>query len=374
MDYMAKERTPGNAIQIYQGGNKVFEYATGYADLETKTPLTGNEYYNVYSCSKVATVTAALQLLERGKFLLSDPLYDYIPEYKTMYIKQENGELVKAKNPITIENLFNMTAGFTYNLNTEGIQKARALTNGKMDTVTVVKCMAQDPLSFEPGEVWQYSVCHDVLAGLVSVITGMSFGDYMKKYIFDPLEMNSSVYHHTPEILSKMATQYRYVSQVEEGAYPYGEGAFVNIGKEVEFVFGEEYDSGGAGICSTVSDFAKFTAALANYGRGLNGEQILSRGTVELMRTNSLRDDQHIKWPHFRGYGYGLGVRTMVNRIKSGSTGSVGEFGWCGAAGSMTLIDPDRELGVFYAQHTLNAREEYYMPRLRNILYTCLDR
>ena len=87
LDHMAAERSPGNAVAVYQGGKLVYKYASGYADLETKTPLTGDELFNIYSCSKVTTVTAGMQLLERGRFLLTDPLYEYIPEFRHMHVR-----------------------------------------------------------------------------------------------------------------------------------------------------------------------------------------------------------------------------------------------------------------------------------------------
>lgn len=383
MDFMAAERTPGNAVEVYLGGKSVFKYESGYSDLENKTPLNGDELYNIYSCSKVTTVTAGTQLLERGKFLLNDPLYEYIPEFKNMYIKNSDGELVKAKNPITVGNLFTMTAGFTYNFNTEGFKKAREITNGKFNTLETIKCVASDPLSYEPGTRWQYSIGHDVLAALVEAVSGKKFRDYVKENIFDPLNMTETVYHHTEETLKRTAEQYSYVP---EGAENFdiveaqkngfkGKGMFKNVGKAVNHVLGEEYDSGGAGIVTTVSDYAKLTAALANYGMGLTGERILSRYSVDLMRTNRL--DEHLlkdfSWSALAGCGYGLGVRTHIDPAKSGVTSSLGEFGWGGAAGATVIIDPKINLGVFYTQHSLNPREEYYQPRLRNIVYSCLD-
>lgn len=101
MDHMARNRTPGNAVAVYLGKEKVFQYESGYADLENQKTLTGNELYNIYSCSKITTVTAGVQLLEKGLYLLSDPLYEYIPEFREMYIKTAEG-LKKAENPITV--------------------------------------------------------------------------------------------------------------------------------------------------------------------------------------------------------------------------------------------------------------------------------
>ena len=381
--FVRDDYAPGNTIKVYLGNNKVFDYSCGYSDIDKKIEMSGDEYFYLYSCSKITTVTAALQLLEKGIILLNDPLYEYIPEFKNMYIKTESGELIKAKKDITIQNLFNMTAGFTYNTDTDGIKKAYELTQGKMDTETVIRCMASDPISFEPGEKFQYSMCHDVLAGLVSVVSGKKFRDYVKENIFEPLEMSSATYHLTPEIRKHMATQYRFVPQNDGedfdlvNAQKCGndkKGTFVDVGMKNHLVLGDEYDSGGAGIISSISDYAKLAAALANYGLGLTGERILSPSTVDLMRTNTL-DANQIKtfnWKQVDGYGYGLGVRTMIDRAKGGAIGNIGEFGWSGAAGASVYIDPQIGLAAVYAKHTLNPREEYYQPRIRNVLYSCL--
>ena len=258
MDDLAVHFNPGNAVIVYLDGKKVFEYACGYNDLQTGTPMTGEEMFNIYSCSKVALATAGAQLLERGKFLLSDPLYDYIPEFKEMYIKTEGGELVKAQRPITIGDLFSMTAGFTYNTGTESFAMARKLTEGKMDTLETIKCMAADPLSFEPGTLWQYSLCHDVLAAVIGVISGQKFRDYMRENIFEPLDMQDTFYHHSPETLARTAAQYSFVPEDSQEfdmveAQKHGnarKGTFVDVGRETSpsLALGEEYDSGGAGI------------------------------------------------------------------------------------------------------------------------------
>ncbi len=384
MDLMARERTPGNAVQVYLNGQHVFGYEAGYSNLETEETLRGTEYFNIYSCSKIATCTAGAQLLERGKILLTDPLHDYIPEFRHMAVKQPDGTLVEAKKDITVGDLFSMTAGFTYNTKTPAFEKAHRLTNGKMDTMTVIRCLAEEPLAFEPGERWCYSLCHDVLAGLIESVSGKKFRDYMDTNIFEPLGMNRTVYHANDAILDNMAEQYRFVPEGEEAefnlveAQKYGKattGTFVNVGKNRHLVLGPEYDSGGAGIITTVPDYVKLLAALANNGMGLSGERILSPNTVELMKTDRLTEWQrpYFNWKQLMGYGYGLGVRTFIDK-RVGHTCNIGEFGWGGAAGATAMIDTKENLAVFFVQHTLNPREEWYMPRLRNIIYTCLSR
>ena len=375
MDSLTEWIVLGNSVVIYKDGKKVFEYSSGYSDLEKKIKKTGEEQLYIYSCSKVATVTAALQLYEQGKFLLSDPLYEYLPEFKKMYVK--DGDRIKAaENPITIRDLFTMTAGLSYATNTPAFEKARKLTDGKMDTRTVIKCLAEEPLLFEPGARWNYSLCHDVLAVLAEVVSGMRFSEYMKKYIFEPLDMNNSYYHTPNDVI--ISPQYIYeiqdtknIVELQQKEHTIGvvKRAYGN-----ELVFGENYDSGGAGIITTVDDYAKFAAALANSGTGLNNNRILSSATVKLMKTNQLNEAQRktMNWRRLRGYGYGLGVRTLIDKAESGSNSSIGEIGWGGAAGATIIADTEEKVALFYAHHMLNPQEEYYQPRLRNVLYSCL--
>lgn len=375
MDSLTEWIIPGNSVVIYKDGKKVFEYSSGYSDLEKRIKKTGEEQLYIYSCSKVATVTASLQLYEQGKFLLSDPLYEYLPEFKKMYVK--DGDRIKAaENPITIRDLFTMTAGLSYATNTPAFEKARKLTDGKMDTRTVIKCLAEEPLLFEPGARWNYSLCHDVLAVLAEVVSGMRFSEYMKKHIFEPLDMNNSYYHAPNDVI--VSPQYIYeiqdtknIVELQQKEHTTGvvKRAYGN-----ELVFGENYDSGGAGIITTVDDYAKFAAALANSGTGLNNNRILSSATVKLMKTNQLNEAQRktMNWRRLRGYGYGLGVRTLIDKAESGSNSSIGEIGWGGAAGATIIADTEEKVALFYAHHMLNPQEEYYQPRLRNVLYSCL--
>lgn len=376
MDRLTDWRIPGNAICVYRDGQEIFRYQSGFADLENRIPMTPEHGINIYSCSKIATVTAALQLYEQGYFLLDDPLYSFIPEFEEMYLADGS----KAKNPITLRHLFTMTSGLTYDYHTEAFEKARKQTDGKMNTQAVIRCLAKDPLSFEPGEKWQYSLSHDVLAAVVEVISGKKFRDYVRENIFEPLDMTKSSYHNEG-ILDTMAQQYCYVStegqnlvELQAGGVPTAGGYIRNVGKSVDFVFGPEYDSGGAGITTTVLDYAKFAAALAGNGRGLTGERILAAGTVELLKTNQLNTNQQkqLNWPQLKGYGYGLGVRTLTEKALSGSVGNLGEFGWGGAAGASVYVDTEWNLAAFYAHHMLNPQEGYYQPRIRNVLYRCV--
>ncbi len=382
MDYLTECKVPGNSIVIYHKHKEVYRYSAGYSDLENKIKMQGDELLNIYSCSKVATVTAALQLYEKGAFLLDDPLYDFLPEYRNMNIKYDNGDVIKAKSPITIRQLFTHTAGFTYDFNSPSIIELKNKTGGKVSAVQLAKAISNEPLIYEPGTKWSYSLAHDVLAAVVEVISGTRFSEYAKKNIFEPI--GAKVYYYPDEtVKGRMAQQYLYrtdeeMSDIVSAQICSGKktGYFENVGTDLKYGEGLEFDSGGAGIITSISDYAIFADSLANGGKARNGEQILSKAAVELMSTNQLNDEcmKNFNWSQLKGYGYGLGVRTLIDRAKSGSLGPVGEFGWGGAAGATLLADNENGFSYFYAHHMLNPQEEYYQPRLRNVFYACMGR
>ncbi len=381
MGMLTDWRIPGNSIKITLKNKEVFSFQSGFEDVKNKIPMSENLLFNIYSCSKPITVLAALQLYEKGYFLLDDPLYSFIPEYRDIYINKSNGDRIKANNPITLRHLFTMTSGLTYNTDTAAFKKAKEITNGRMNTLDTIKCLAADGLSFEPGEAWQYGLNHDVLAAVVEVISGKKFRDYVKENILLPLEMKDT-YYHNENVIERVAKQYQYINSNETNIVKQQSdrnnqtksGRIEEVGKAVSLIFGEEYDSGGAGITTSVEDYSRFSSALANNGISENGEQIISSNSIKMLKENQLNEHQikYFNWPQLRGYGYGLGVRTMIDRVKAGSNGSIGEFGWGGAAGATVLIDTDLNLSMFYTHHMLNPQEEYYQPRLRNVLYSCL--
>jgi len=383
MDHLTSWIIPGNSIVVYKDNEQVFSYQSGYSDLENKIPMRGGELFNIYSCSKPLTVVAALQLYERGKFLLDDPIYQFIPEFKNMTVREANGTVVPAKRHITMRHLLTMTGGFGYDTNAPFRKRAEELAGDHMDTLTVIKALAADPLMAHPGDKWIYSLGLDVLAAVVEVISGQKFRDYVKENIFAPLGMENSFYHTNAEISMRMAEQYRYdivgggdAVLMQAGLLRADAGKLVNTGKSNYLVFGDEYDSGGAGIITTIEDYARFANALANGGVGKTGERILGSGTVDLMRTDHLAGGiidtaGFDSWETHKGHSYGFGVMTMTNRAQSGSNGSMGEFSWGGAAGGTIHVDPDRHLAYFYAHHMLNPQETYYQPRLRNVVNSC---
>lgn len=368
IDRMVDWRIPWAEVLVMHRNETVFRYRAGYADLETKTPIEEDGIIYLYSLTKILTCTAALQLVEKGAMLLGDSLSDYLPEYADMKVKKTLPDgtiaLEAAERPITVRDLFAMTAGFSYDLAAPSIREAAEATEGRLPTREFAAALAKEPLLFEPGTRWNYSLCHDVLAALVEAIDGRRFGTYVREEITDPLGMRDTGFHLSESQRSRVLPLYMYDDELGK-AVPF-DGDWHRAGTELE--------SGGAGLLSTVSDYALFLNALTNRGTGPDGVRILSAAGVELMRTDQLtaRTRGDYNWSQLAGYGYGLGVRTHVSKAGSGSLSPLGEFGWSGAAGALAIVDPESRLTVMYAQHLVNHPEPYVHPRLKNIVYSCL--
>ena len=189
----------------------------------------------------------------------------------------------------------------------------------------------------------------------------------MKNNVFGPLGMVDTSYHVDPSKSARFAAQYDFYSN--------GRGAEIPF-ENNNFRFGTEYDSGGAGVISTVDDYILLIDALANVGIGKNGQRILSRRSIDVMRTNALTPEQ-IKnqfgiYPYTKGYGYGYGVRMRLPDSADGILAPKGEFGWDGAKLALTIIDPAESLAVFHAEH-MGGLHSVVIPRLRNVIYGCLE-
>ena len=355
---------PGCSMIVFKDHEIIYRGKAGYNDINAKTPISYDNIVNIYSCSKVITCVAMLKLIGEGKVLFTDPLYKYIPEFKNVKVRhvKTNREidLRAPKRHITILDLFTMSAGLDYDLNSAPIREVREKNNGACPTVETMTALAKKPLEFDPGEHYRYSLCHDMLGAVIEIVSGMSFGEYLKKNIFDPLEMKDTSFVLEDDKKDRLMCQYRYNAEL---------GKAEMIDKSCPYKLGEGYESGGAGILSTLEDYATFIDALACGGVGRNGARIIIEEMLELMRENQFRDPVRTAEFARPGYGYGLGVRTHFDRGLSLRPCPVGEFGWGGAAGSQMIIDPVNHLSMFYLQHMLGTP---YAPadRIVNAIYS----
>ncbi|MBQ1280978.1 MAG: beta-lactamase family protein, partial [Oscillospiraceae bacterium] len=289
---------PGVDCSVFHHHKEVYRFRYGYADLENKIPITENTLYNIYSNSKVITCAAALQLFEQGEFVLDDPLYRFFPAMKDLTVLAEDGSVRPAQNHIKIRDLFRMTSG----IRTGGTDQSSKIVKRIMEEdggvcplTRLPDYLAEVPLLFEPGTQYNYGLSHELLGALVAKITGMSFTEYLKKYIFEPLGMKNTAFRLEDCASKDLAIQYEYNNE---------SGEYKSLGAPNCLLPPFLKESGTGGMISSVDDYNAFQEALCR------GNTILRRSTINLMRQDQLSGklrDGYGGTP--MGWGYGLGVR-----------------------------------------------------------------
>ena len=356
---------PGFDVQVMRNHEVLFRYSSGTSDKFRQKPVSPKDLYYIYSCTKPMTCAAALQLVEQGKLNLEDPVAKYLPAYSQAFLMR-NGEKVPPKNTMTIRHLFTMSAGLDYAVAAKPIVDLVA-ANPNATTRQLAEAFVESPLSFEPGFQFQYSLCHDVLAAVVEVVSGLRFSDYLRENIWEPLGMQRVGFHPTEEQEKDLVWHFKY----DKAA-----GAIVPKDNcNLRYRLSAAHESGGAGLFCSVDDYALFADAMACGGVGKTGNRILKPETIDLMRTDQngrYTKKEEDPTGENSGYNYGLGVRTLVDK-SNGQRSALGEFGWDGAAGAYTLMDPTYGISIFSAMSVTgwhNIIED--QGPLRDTVYECL--
>ena len=366
MKGMVDRGYPSCELAIAKDGEIVYRTSVGYSDAAKTRPAGNGELYWMFSCSKVITCIAGLRLLEAGKISLDDPVSKYLPEFAELKVKGADGTISPAKNTMTVLHLFTMTSGLTYDITTPAISKA--ISDPDATTRSVVRAMAEDPLAFEPGTHYCYSLSHDVLGAVIEAASGMTLAEYVTSNIFDPLGLKNIGFHETEDLIPRFADMY----EGNSGTYKSTQIPCTN-----GYIFSPQYDSGGAGLYSNVDDFIAILNVIANGGKTPDGYSILRPETIALAEKNLLDDVALRDFCKGRLYGYGWGLcgRVHHNPDVSFSLAPVGEFGWDSAANAFSLIDTKNRVAVLFAAHVRGYEYGYHSvhPKLRNVIYECLE-
>lgn len=367
-------------IKITKDHQPIYRHMAGYSDYEDKIPLSENNLFRLYSATKVITMTAVLQLLERGKLALYDEVRKYLPEFDHMLVADHfeisfptvwptvRDKCHLAHNSIRIIDLMTMTAGLSYNTGAREFMEIKEASGNKASTREVVAQIAKMPLIYEPGTRWGYSLAHDVLAAVVEVVSGMRFSDYLNKNIFAPLGVKDFYFSCEGETKGRICALYRGVFGTDD--------IIPDDGSMSEgFKLTDQYESGGAGLIGTVNAYSNVIDALCNGGVSADGTRILNDETVELFTREYTQGQMQkdFQTTGKAGYGYGLGVRVLTDQNASRSP--VGEFGWDGAAGAYALIDPYNHISIFYVQHVMGFPKVYseIHPVIRDLAYEAME-
>lgn len=366
LDEMPQRGIPGCDLSVTRNGREVYRRAIGYSDAGMTRPVDHDTLWWIFSASKVVTCVAAMRLVEEGRLSLSDKVSDHLPAFAHLTVRQADGSVIPATEPIRILHLFTMTGGLDYDLKAAPILEALAQPGA--DTLSICSAMAKNPLHFEPGTHYRYSLCHDVLAAVVEVVTGMKFSAYLREVILQPLGMEQTGFRPTAEQLTRFAQSFRYNN---------ADGSIVQIPIRNEFALSPDYDSGGAGLFTTVDDYMKLITALACDGTAENGYRVLRPESIAEFEVNRLCPDAWKDFVSGRLYGYGWGLcgRVHVNPVRSLSRASVGEFGWDGAQSAFSMVDRKTHTALYFGTQVANCSYAYQIlhPTLRNLVFEMLD-
>jgi CubicO group peptidase (beta-lactamase class C family) len=354
-------RIAGAVSLVARHGKIAYFKALGLADREAKKPMQTDSLFRICSMTKPITSVAVMMLYEEGRFLLNEPVSDFIPEFKAMKVldppypqdkTSPSGALVDAKHPFTIRQLLTHTAGLTYHWNARVGKQYRGAGMGhgilqQEGTIgDAVKKLASLPLLFQPGDAWEYSVADDVLGYLIEVVSGMPLDRFLQDRVFKPLGMKDTGFFPPQEKVARLATAYTYYP--EKGLQPFRdkqtieEGTFV-YSADYPYRGPQTYFSGGGGLCSTAEDYYRFCQMMLNGGT-FNGTRLLSRKSVELISQNHVQGklDQS-------GFGLGFGVNSEANHLTE--LGSIGSYYWGGFFYTSFVIDPKEDMiAIFMGQ------------------------
>jgi CubicO group peptidase (beta-lactamase class C family) len=372
---------PAADCKITKDHKIIYRHMTGYSDFENTAPITENTIFRLFSATKVITMTAVMQQVERGNLRLYDEVREYLPEFDTMKVADEfifefplrwptsTDKCHYAHNTIRIIDLMSMTAGLSYDTASKEEKEIREKSSNQATTREVVAQIAKMPLVYEPRTRFSYSLGHDVLAAVVELVSGQKFSEYLKNNIFLPIGIKDFYFHweNDKSISDRICAMYLGTFGTDK----------INPDDGVmsgSFKFTANYESGGAGLAGTVDAYSTFIDALCNGGVGANGARILSEESLKMFTVPYTTGQMSTDFAAAGkvGYEYGLGVRVLVDNKASKSP--IGEFGWDGAAGAFALVDPINNISIFYTQHIMSFPKVYseIHPKIRDIAYECM--
>ncbi len=378
--YVAAGKSAGMLTLLSYRGKIHHLEMYGYQNLVEKTPIREDTIFRIYSMTKPITSVALMMLFERGHFHLEDKASHWIPQMKHLQVYRNKNTLDPLESDITIRQLLTHTAGFSYGFEPETIPVDKLYKqlwdtlDFKIPAEAVIRDILAIPLMAQPGNVWHYSVATDICGYLVELMSDMPLGDYLRKYLFDPLGMQDTTFQIDAGRLDRLATLY--------GATESDPLAQLEPNHPSPFVYATSSEriqlhSGGMGLLSTARDYWLFSQMMLNGGQ-LDGQRILSRKTVELMTMNHLpRSLLPVRYngvtpESLAGYGFGLGYSITLDPSATGALGSQGDFGWGGVADTYCWIDKKEDIIGILLQQFIPSMLHAGRRDFRNAAYQAL--
>lgn len=371
----------GSSCMVLQQGRELCYFENGYRDIAGKKPLTRDTIFRLYSMTKPMTAVAVMMLLEEGRLDLLTPVSDFFPSFQDQYYMGE-GKKVPVQTPVQIRHLLNMTSGLTYpggtadetDVQTGALINeivARLHTDEPLTTAEIVECLGEIPLLFEPGTRWNYGLSADVLGAIVEKASGMRFGDFLQTRIFEPLGMKDTAFYVPQEKQERLAKVY----DRDEQTGMLAEREPDHLGVSTRMERRPAFESGGAGLASTIDDVARFTNMLTARGKTPDGKALISEKTWEYLTSGKLDEVQRkgMIWENLPGYNYGNLMRVLQEPEKCVSLGTKGEYGWDGWLGAYMVNDPENALTLLIMNQRMNTGTTLYTRKMRNIVFSALE-
>lgn len=337
--YVDNGQLSGVQTLIYRNGEIVHFDTYGKADIASEAPLKDDSMWRIYSMTKPIVSVGLMMLYEQGLFNLNDPVSDYIPAFKDMTVYSKEHGIQPAKNKMKIIDLLRHTSGLGYGWG-GGYVDSLYNTENKWAMETTgdfANWIAKQPLYFEPSEGWRYSVSTDICGHLIEVISGQSLDTYLEEHIFTPLGMNDTSFEVPNSKAPRLVTNYT----DRRG----DELTVIDHYTDSNFTKTVTHFSGGGGLVSTTQDYLAFCKLLLGNGQA-NGTRFIGRKTLDLMTSDHCSSIPR-SGPLGGGdiaHGFGLGFSMTKDVAASNALGSVGAYGWGGAAGTFFRVDPEEDL------------------------------
>ena len=376
----------GLGVLVARNGEAAYAGQWGFRDKETGAPMTADTIFRLYSMTKPIVSTALMLLVEEGRLRLIDPLAKFIPAFGATKVLGPDGALVATRRPILVRDLLAHTSGLTYGF-LEDSPVGREYARGKMIDANIglaeaIEDLASFPLAFQPGERFHYSVGIDVAARVIEVVSGQTLGVFLRQRLFDPLKMTDTDFVVPAEKRDRVAAMYGRPDIITSGVV-FGKAlelwrAGVNERVDASTSYPVDapgtFERGGHGLFGTIGDYFRFAQMLCN-GGALDGVRVIGRKTLELMHLNHLPAALmpiEIGGFPLPGYGFGLGSRVLLDVAASGAPGSVGEFGWSGAAKTHYWVDPKEKIVALFMTQSMTS---FDLPEvdLRALVYGALE-